>query len=399
MNKKLPVLIILSLFCSALFAQLPDTWVLKTSYPDSPSVGTFAFAAGSKTYFGTGYNILTCTNDFWEYDPSGDTWTQKASVPGGNRTGAIAFSLNGKGYVGLGSDCSFNSKNDLWEYDPTNDTWTQKANFGGAARRWAVAFTIGTKGYVTTGYDASLYKDLWCYNPANDSWTQKADFAGQARANAVAFSVGGKGYVGTGYNDTTTLLDFWQYDTLTNAWSQIANYQGTTVNGAVAFTIGSTGYVGSGSTAIGDAKNDFYAYDPTGNSWTQIASLASSRGFGSACATGGKGYLCAGRDSSNTYSRNLWQYTPTTTGIGNISEWSVSVSPNPFSHEITLKGLPAASATEVTISNLLGEVLLSDRYTPASVTIDLSSLTAGGVYFIHLSNAEKSPVSLKLIKE
>jgi len=389
-------------FSPILFAQTPDAWVQKTDYPDSASISTVAFSIGNLAYFGTGFNVITCTNDFWAYDAAGDTWTSIAPVPGGNRTGAIAFSLNGKGYVGLGADCSFDDRNDLWEYDPGSNTWTQKANFGGAARRWAVAFTVGNKAYITGGYDGSLYSDLWCYNPADDTWTQKADFIGVPRANAVAFSIGGKGYVGTGYNDTTNLLDFWAYDTLANAWSPIANYQGTSVAGAMAFSISNKGYVGGGSTIAGSNKHDFYSYDPSANTWAQISNIPSARTYGSACAVNNAGYVLSGQDSTSAYTKSLWQYTPAITGITEASSnyWMVSISPNPFRDVIVLKNLPAFNNTEISIYNLLGEKILSQRSEAESVTLDLNSfLSANGIYFVSFTSSGKGSVNYKLVKE
>src|SRR5829696_5647681 len=120
------ILTLLSFLFSFLDLTAQDTWLQQADYAGPESISTIAFSIANKAYYGTGYNNVTCSNDFWEYDPASNTWTQKANVGGGNRTGAVAFSIGNKGYVGLGSDCNFTNYSDFYEYDPAANSWTPK---------------------------------------------------------------------------------------------------------------------------------------------------------------------------------------------------------------------------------------------------------------------------------
>ena len=248
-----------------------------------------------------------------------NTWMQKADFGGTARSGAVGFSIGSKGYIGTGRDGSSN-KGDFWEYDSSANTWTQKADFGGTARTYAVGFSIGSKGYIGTGTGGnSRPKDFWEYDPAANAWTQKADFGGTPRYAAVGFSIGSKGYIGTGW-DATCTRSFWEYDPATNAWTQKADFGGTARWFAVGFSIGSKGYIGTGVYSFfGPVHKDFWEYDNIANTWTQKADFGGTvRAYAVGFSIGGKGYTGTGNSGAapvNSYYKDLWEYSPTTTSV------------------------------------------------------------------------------------
>ena len=385
---------------NAIIAQTADTWVPKAAYPDAGSISTVAFTLGGKIYYGTGYNQITCTNDFWQYDPANDTWTQRTGMPGGNRTGAVSFSVNNKGYVALGTDCNFNPYQDVWQYDADADQWIQMSNFGGASRRFAVGFAIDTMGYIATGASGNVfYTDIWQYNPTTDQWTQKADMPPAGRSNASAFVIGNKGYIGLGYNGTNALLDFWAYDPATNAWAPKANYQGTAVNAAYSFSIGGHGYCGDGSTLTVN-KDDFWEYDTATDTWAQRTKPGIALAYGSGVAVNNVGYFIGGEDSTSTYQNLLLQYTPLTTGVSLLQpDANVSLFPNPCSNYIACKNLPFNDGLELSLYDAVGNKVLSQTCNSTEYTLVLPGILSKGIYTLKVTSGDTEPLSYKVVKE
>jgi hypothetical protein len=223
----------------------------------SPAIGLIIFNLDDRcvdTYTGVNWR-KNCSNTI---DTLVAKWTQMADFGGIVRQSAVGFSIGSKGYIGTGVNLG-TYLNDFWEYNPINNVWTQKANFAGSARQSAVGFDIGNKGYIGTGFDGANKNDFYEYDPTTNAWTAKANFGGSARTSAVGFSIAGKGYIGTGV-DAATTRDFYEYDPITNLWEPKANFLGVARSSAVGFSIGNKGFIGLGKTT--QAENDFYQFDP-----------------------------------------------------------------------------------------------------------------------------------------
>ena len=303
---------------SSLIAQ--GTWIQKTSFGGMTRVESVALNIGNKGYVGTGMNLGTRLNDFWEYDQLMDSWTQKADFAGVARSGACGFSIGNVCYLGTGFDNVNTPRKDFWKYDPGTNTWMQKANVDTSARWYAVGLSIGNKGYICGGYKQGSIDpgtDVWEYDPSADTWTQKAYVPVNYRiAQAFGFTIGGKGYLGTGYDPGGITgvygKKFWEYDPSVDSWTQKADFGGGARMDAIGFSIGTKGYAGTGFET-GNVFEDLWEYDPTIDNWT----LSSTNIGGSAprwkaigVSIGNHGYVSFGNGTTD-----LWEWNPNSTGL------------------------------------------------------------------------------------
>ncbi len=253
---------------------LMDTWTQRASMPVGVRSDPVAFVVDTCAYVGMGYGTASLFySDFWKWNQTTNTWSQIANYPGNNGVGlaaGVAFSIGGKGYVGTGggwATSSLSCSDDFWEYDPSTDTWTQKTTFPGGPRWFAVGFVIGNKGYIGTGVNATssidtYYKDFWEYDPSTDAWAQKADIGDSLRAYAFGFSIGNNGYVGSG-RESSNYHDFWEWNPITDTWTIKANYPGSGVYTCSGFSLGTKGYMGIGGAPSTNAQSDFWEFDPS----------------------------------------------------------------------------------------------------------------------------------------
>jgi len=80
-------------------------------------------------------------------------------------------------------------------------------------------------------------------------------------------------------------------------------------------------------------------------------------------------------------------------GVPAVGAASISLYPNPAVNALTIRLLPSVSATELRVSNALGQKVLdaSARAGQESVRLDVSSLGAGA-YFVHIKSASEERV-------
>lgn len=403
MKKQIFKLIVLfsSIFdlSSVIYSQ--NIWTQKVDFGGTETYAAVGFSNGSKGYIGTGEIGCVLSKKFWEYDPANNSWAQKADFGGIGRYWAVGFSIGSKCYIGTGVNDSVNEVmlNDFWEYDTTNNTWTRKADFPGIARYAAVGFFIGSKGYIGTGIDSNFleYSDFWEYDPTADSWTKKADFPGMARGGAVGFSIGSKGYIGTGVNISNEIAfnDFWEYDPYNDSWTQKADFAGTERNCAVGFSINSKGYIGTGANIdSGEPYNDFWEYDTINNDWIQKTDLIGVERYGAVgFSIGSKGYLGTGSGDTTAY-KDFYEYSPTGSGIEELHEENIFISPNPVTNNLTIE-VPLKATIE--ILNYAGQDILTINNDGKVLTIELRNLPSG-IYFIRVKT-DKGIITKKFIKE
>ncbi len=328
------------------FAQSPNTWTQKASFPGVPRIGTVGFNIGTKAYVGTGQDSsLNLLTDFWEYDPSANTWTRLADFPGSARRDAVGFFIGSKGYVGTGFDGANNLK-DFWEYDPSLNSWTQKKNLGGNvntnSRREAIAFTLNNNGYVATGYDGNNVYNRECWKFDGDTtWIRKADINSNFSTGkrwAVSFTIDSSAYIGCGFNYSQDFKkDVWRYNLAANTWTQRADFGGDGRSRAVAFSSRGRGFIGTGNNT--HYESDFWQYNPQSNVWIQVTDYPGAIIGGIGLTLNDTGYVGLGRDSI-AFRTDFWQYTPDST-IGILENpdqrLEATVFPNPFSTSATLK--------------------------------------------------------------
>lgn len=328
MGKYILSIIFFLITASQSFGQIGN-WVPRAAFGGIARQYAVGFSINNKGYIGTGWDMSSYRDDFWEYDPATNSWLQRANFGGGARILAVGFAIGSKGYIGTGQDF-VGRLNDFWEYTPTTNTWLQKASFGGAARTRAVGMCIGTKGYIGTGYDDftnTYFSDFWEFDPAANTWTRKAIVGGGGRREAVAFSIGNRGYVGTGFDGVQYKKDIWQYNPVNDTWLQKASI-GTAQWFAIAFTIGRKGYVGVGY-GLSSPLKEFWDYDTIANKWTRNRDFGSTARFGAAgFAIGLKGYVGTGFDINNQKMKDFWEFQPAyiVTGKLPISRLCVSTT-------------------------------------------------------------------------
>lgn len=408
MNRKLFLLVALSLLtCELSFAQ--GTWMQKASLPDTARVDAMSFAIGTKGYVTQGSNVnMARLHSTWEYDATTNSWLQKQNFSGIARWQGVAFTIGTKGYIGTGQDNSSNYNNDLWEYDAATDTWTQKASMPTLGRDFAIGFAIGSKGYIGLGACASAppFNDFWEFDATLNTWTQKASFpAPNGRMVAVGLSIGSKGYVGTGLDQTGTRYDdFWEYDPLTDSWTQKANFAGgqrEEIDGAH-FSVGNYGFIGTGRSVISSNwvyYNDFWKYNPLTDSWTLIQNLPAAPRIGASSFTiNAVGYVGLGYNGFATAFNDLWSFTPDIANDVNEAYFtnSISIFPNPFSTQATLKANKILTNATLNIYNSAGkEVKEMKNISGQIITISRDQLAAG-TYIIRVMENNKLISTAKL---
>ena len=390
--KASPLFILLLL---SVTAKGQGTWLQEANYGGGIREGATGFAIGSKGYFATGMDANIKHNDLWEFDPSTNVWSQMANLPSNPRIGAVSFSIGLKGYVGLGKDIV--QLNDFWEYDPSLNNWTPIANFTGASRCNSVGFSIGNNGFVGTGRDETtytMYNDFWKYNQISNTWIQLPNFPGTTRKGASGFAIGGNGYIGLGYDIITPYpSDFWKFDTTLNSWTAVANFPGPIREGAIGFCIGNEGYVSSGGSPFYPYNyyTDLWKYDPSFDFWNSLASYPApgrmySAGFNiDSCLYIGTG-CWSGFDPPTYYENDFWTYcTNTITSVQENPEVNLTIFPNPFSTQSTLKINGNFKNMTVTVYNSFGQQV-NQMKNISGQTISLSrDNLPNGLYFIRLT--------------
>ena len=391
-------------------------WTARTSFPGTSRAKATAFTIGSKIYLVGGVaNSGLILRDFWEYDISTNTWLQKPAFPGPERYGATSFVLNGQGYVATGGNDN-GYLDDLWQFDPASGTWIQKTGLPVQSpqhenqRREAFSFVVGNRAYLGGGdgwvFGANqtsnyAFPDLWEYNPANDTWTPKSgfpDFFG--RDLSIAVSMYSKGYVGLGCNvgQTINYQTFWQYDPATDTWTSKPNFPTAFSADAGAFVFDSNLYVVGGIRMSPlAASNQVYKFDPVANTWTQQPNYNGGAVVGEVCISAATQAFAQGGYNGSLVTRNdLWEFTPTITGIHEVHSASgitATLFPNPAQEVIYLRA--SKEITSVEIYDITG-LLVSEGKNELN-GIDIRNLQTG-LYNMKMIFADGTSMFSRFIK-
>jgi N-acetylneuraminic acid mutarotase len=207
-------------------------------------------------------------------------------------------------------------------------SWQQLSDFPSNERDDGVAFVIGSKAFVGTGFSAfgNVTGDFYCLDFNSDAWSPIASLsAGNERQYAVAFSNNTNGFVLGGVNAAGQVLsDLWMYDTLANFWTSKTPKPGAPLASMSSFVFGDTAYVFCGNNNLGISGNDqIWAYSMSTDVWKVSGTIPfAGRWRASTAVCNGKGYLLFGKDTSDRFCKELYEFNPLTFNWQQLSTFS-----------------------------------------------------------------------------
>lgn len=390
---KLCCLLLISTFLSA------QEWTQLSSLPDSTEGRNHAISFGLNGY---GY-ILTGNaggsnqlEDMLRYDPSLDVWEPMEDFAGGKRGYAYGVTNGEKAYVGFGRYHDSESGNtfwhkDLWEFDPETETWKELAECPCEARIHPALVATSTKVFVGLGGGqmSGDMNDWWEYDIATDSWTQKPDFPSTERHHPYYFGTNDQVYVGFGHHSSEIFDDFYHYDPITEIWTSTAQFPAEGRVAGTQFDYNGKGYVlsGQGENHANFEVGEFWEYDPETDSWADLdPHPGTGRWAPATFMIDSLLYFMTGR--SNIEEKDLWVYdfVPEVSSVKEKNTENLHVYPNPAQNTIYLDMDSSIEASNVVLSNILGQVIqvipLNNVAEP--ISIDISSLENGN-YMLNLN--------------
>ncbi len=395
-------------------------WTAKTPMPAGAKQikdgGWLAYDAGADA--GTGRIYASRGNkqpDFFAYNPVMDSWKALAPwLPG------TEGKLPGKGSAGCadGNGAIYatkgNNKSGFWKYDATKDSWYQKKDVplgvsnkkvkGGTDIAWAYKGSTGSP-YLLKGYKNEFYR----YDTGGDSWQTLSP--APVGANQKWDKGSWLAYDGTSkiYAFKAKYHEFYRYSPDGDSWSAaLAPMPVTGSTGSKKAKDGSCGtYLNGGIFALkGGNTQQFFKYTVASNAWAEKETIP-------AVAPGEKKKkVKAGADivtvntvlyaTKGNKSNSLWLYVPgaflfqaseregVMASPMAIGESQFSIAPNPLASGFAVLryGLPKAVAAKLSIYNVAGQTVMSQRLVASRsgyVNLDLRHLS-NGVYLVKLSS-------------
>lgn len=368
-------------------------WNAKANYPSFPRHRVSGLSIGSRGYMGMGHinsgSISSAFHDWWEYDPATDSWSQKADYPL-DRFAVVGFTIGNKGYMGSGNEQSFGARSEFFEYDPISNVWTAKANFPIAAGG-NTSFAVNGLGYMGFGSGAGLYS----YNPTLNTWSLVSTPISPSDYSS-SFVIGNKAYILPAFGNT-----FYEFNPVTGITTTKAPFIGDVRYAAVSFAVRNQGYVGLGwSWVTSNCLKDFYFYDPILDVWDTIpkAFPGGRRNYVPSFVIGDNAFFGTGTNGTNL--GDIWGY-----------EWKISVGVNEYdkTNDIAIFPNPTSDFINISITDEIinfnpkillfsteGKEVFSQSINTKHTTIDISNFKKG-IYFISLSNSDKTISTKKII--
>jgi len=359
-----------------------NTWSTMANLP-SAITGCYAVSLNNKIYI-IGGTLGTTTTYFFEYNPTSNTYST-LTAPSQNRMHAGLVAYNNKIYLigGHYYNGTYNSSNNLDEYDPISNTWTAKANIPVNIQR--------TNGTI---YDNKLYL-----------------FGGTTATPTI-----------------TPLSSFYVYDFVSNTWTTMTNMPFSRA-GFDPKTINGVAYLFGGSINSTTSTNLCYKYYCTFCSDTTVTATqtiyVSDANFQSISpktyfeGTYSLTTTVGGCDSIvNRYTQYVFQanyctdtihITVTDTLIINanlvsinplIYQNTIKVYPNPTSDHITIdfgSNYSTMNGYTLKITNSLSQIVYTTSINTQTTTVDLSTWSGNGIYFVHLIDAQSNTIDIKKI--
>ena len=360
------------------------------------------FGIDGKAYILKGeQSFVPYTKQVWEYTADTDTWSQLADFPGPARGRANGDDWNGKYYYGFGESAQ-GSLNDLWEFNPVSGEFTELPSCPCEGRAHPGFIAHNDKVFMGGGRaNNENLRDWWVYDMITQEWSQKEDIPGGVRYHSFQFEIDGFIYIGGGRDETWS-----SYNIATEEWTAIDNYPERRESGTP-FSHEGKGYILSGFILNGDLspENYFLEYDPALDTWTALP--AHPEGNRTKCSSflideylyfyGGYEY------GLNDDDGRMWRYQigeaeePNSIQEIESTNQNISISPNPFTNEISIDfKLGTLANYQAEVYNLLGERVYSKKML-GNETVNLASLSVG-VYILNV-DVDGVLMSQKIVKE
>lgn len=384
-----------------------DTFISITNAPVANEFRTVAY----------GSDIYAIGVQNYKYSTSGNTWSGILNTPT-VRAEVGAAEVNGVIYCIGGWTGTPSNKNEA--YNIATNTWSTKANLP-TAIAGCMAVSLNNKVYIIGGTLGTTTTYFYEYDPATNSYTtlaapsQNRIHAGLVTFNNKIYYFGGLFFNGI-YN-VSNKLD--EYDPATNTWTSKANIPVTIqrTNGTIydnkLFIFG-----GTTTAPTITPQNSFFVYDFVSNTWTTMENMPFSRAAFDPKIINGIVYLLGGKITSTTDTDLCYKYyckpcyqtiTVTDTLIINTNitgftpltfQNSIKIFPNPTSDQITIDfgtNYSTMNGYTLKITNTSGQTVYTTSINTRQTTVNLSTFTGSGIYFVHLIDASRNTIDIRKI--
>ena len=384
-----------------------DTIVSIANAPTSDAFRTVAY----------GSDIYAFATQVSKYSTISNSWTSVLNMPTVRQECGLA-EVNGIIYCLGGWTGSPSNKNE--SYNISTNTWSTMANLPSAITG-CFAVSLNNKVYIIGGTLGTTTTYFYEYNPTSNTYstlatpTQNRMHAGLVAYNNKIYLIGGHYYNGS-YNSSNKLDE---YDPSLNTWTSKANIpvsiqrsNGTIYDNKLYLFGGTT------STPTITPLNSFYVYDFVSNTWTTMANMPFSRASFDPKTINGVAYLFGGNINSTTNTNLCYKYycqlcyqtiTVTDTLIINANitgfiplafQNTIKIFPNPTNDHITIdfgSNYSTMNGYTLKITNSLSQIVYTTSINTQQTTVNLSTWTGNGLYFVHLIDAQGSTIDIKKI--
>ncbi len=313
----------------------------------------------------------------------------------------LAFSPAGVLYLALEGPGTGRAR--VMKFDGIN--WVNVGNPG---------FSAGTAYFVSLEFSPSdslpyvAHQDSWSSNKAT---VMKFDGTNWILVGKEGFTAGGIDEISLAVSPSgepyVAFSDNFNYDLM-----MVMKYNGT-----------DWVYVGNGGISAGEAYFPSLAFSPTGEpylafnteeysykatvkkfngtSWVNLGTGGFSAGVGKYESLAfspydGKPYV-AYQDWSIGGKATVMKYDTVSFGISELNQSQISLYPNPATDKITIETFPTTIKSQLLITNLNGQEIITRQITELKTQIDISNLPAG-IYFVRLTSDKTVEVG-KIIKQ
>jgi len=329
-----------------------------------------------------GGTLGTTVTYFYEYNPQTNSYTALAN-PSQNRSQSSLVVYNNKIYLvgGYYYNGSYNSSNKLDEYDPSTNTWTNLANMPVAIQKAGI-----------TLYDNKIYV-----------------FGGSTTTPTL-----------------TPLNTFYVYDFTSNTWTAMNNLP-FSIHGLEAKTYNNVVYLfGGNNSSITDLCYKYYCQFCTDTIITATQTIFVSdanfqsispktyfEGIDSLTTTIGGCDSIVNRYTEYVFSANYCTDTIHITVTDTLMINANLVSINPLIYQNTIKIYPNPTSDHITIdfgsnyatmngytlkiTSSLSQIVHTTPINTQSTSVDLSTWTGNGIYFVHLIDASSNTIDIRKI--
>jgi N-acetylneuraminic acid mutarotase len=374
------------------FAQdIAGSWDTFSAQGFTPRGAFTTQEVGGKIYVIGGFTGSDYITTIQVYDPATDSWDSIPNATGTftARRGMSSVVVGGKIYTfgganGSGGSNGSGALNNVEVFDPATNVWSTLPDMPTA--RWrSCAVLISGKIYVMGGYVSGPVNTVEIFDTLTKTWSEGDTISFGARSDFAAEVINGKIYVVGGQGDTVSPQ---VYDTEEKTWT-IPSTSGSYSErqGLSAALIDGEIYAFGGDDG-GIYSNTFDVFNPATNAWATppTTNLPVPRAGGCETMYNGKVYIVGGRDTWGQLDTNSI-FTPTLSAVNqSLLSNEFSCFPNPTDGIVAIQAARQANLSRVTVTNILGQILINKEMAPAvpNIMLDLSAF-APGVYEVRIS--------------